>query len=323
MRLFGYYAMPKYEFESKPTHCIVPHPKWGFGLNEGVFDITVCRKLKYKVSHQKGLFQANRSTSFLPRDTSNKKEIALVGCSFTYGMGVDDEETFPFLLQSALTDCRVYNLGVPGYGTIQSLLILEALIEQGQSPDFFIYNYLDFHDERNVLSKEFVEKLSLEYELKSKKEKIKQENSVFPYVRFNDQNDLDFLEKELGKRSLPLSLRKYSAIINTWVYAQNKKLDKTYRAKEATKLLIQKMSELCQQHNIHFILSELKKNEGDNSMQDFCQQSNINYFDLSVDYAQKKLYTNYPYDSHPNAKAHELHYNKLLKFMHMFTEIQN
>ncbi len=48
-----------------------------------------------------------------------RKVIALVGDSFTFGVGVDYEHTFTSILQESFPSTVVYNFGVPGFGTDQ------------------------------------------------------------------------------------------------------------------------------------------------------------------------------------------------------------
>lgn len=50
--------------------------------------------------------------------------IAVVGDSYTFGFGVDDEETFTSLLNRGGSN-RFLNFGVPGYSTDQELLLIE------------------------------------------------------------------------------------------------------------------------------------------------------------------------------------------------------
>ena len=51
--------------------------------------------------------------------------IVAVGDSFTFGQGVEAHEAFPANLERRL-EGRVFNLGVPGYGLDQQLLMLES-----------------------------------------------------------------------------------------------------------------------------------------------------------------------------------------------------
>ncbi len=51
----------------------------------------------------------------------------VLGDSFTFGVGVEDEETFSALLNQSVPDQRFLNAGITGYSTDQQLLFLEKL----------------------------------------------------------------------------------------------------------------------------------------------------------------------------------------------------
>lgn len=57
---------------------------------------------------------------------SGKKNIVFLGCSFTFGQGVNDENTFPYLVGEKL-GVRTYNVGIPGSSPA---MILKALREK-------------------------------------------------------------------------------------------------------------------------------------------------------------------------------------------------
>jgi hypothetical protein len=81
-----------------------------------------------------------------------KPEIWIFGCSFTFGAGVEDDESYPWLLQQRLPAYAVRNYGVSGYGTLQSLLLYRRELRQSEPPEIAILAYAGFHDERNVMS---------------------------------------------------------------------------------------------------------------------------------------------------------------------------
>ena len=84
--------------------------------------------------------------------------VLLVGCSFTQGYGVRDEETMAWKLQQRFPQLRFRNFGTSGYGTYQSLLLLRDLIETGhERPALVIYGFVPFHADRNVLTGTMVE----------------------------------------------------------------------------------------------------------------------------------------------------------------------
>lgn len=61
------------------------------------------------------------------KDRNNaEKFIAFFGGSFTFGEGVEDEETLPNLVAAAMPDYMVYNYGVFGYGPQHMLRMVET-----------------------------------------------------------------------------------------------------------------------------------------------------------------------------------------------------
>jgi lysophospholipase L1-like esterase len=62
----------------------------------------------------------------LPAAGPTERLIACLGDSCTFGVGVDDEQAYPAVLQARLADARCINLGVPGYSAYQGRRRLEA-----------------------------------------------------------------------------------------------------------------------------------------------------------------------------------------------------
>ena len=79
-----------------------------------------------------------------------RRRIVAVGDSFTWGLGVRDEETWTAVLQTLLRDVEVINLGVTAYGTDQQYL---RLCEEGfrYEPDLVILGFFGPDADRNVL----------------------------------------------------------------------------------------------------------------------------------------------------------------------------
>jgi len=77
------------------------------------------------------------------------KKIMLIGDSFTYGKGVNDEETFAYLLQSRVLkdSAQIINAGVEGRGTDHALLSYQIYKDKYQ-PNTVIYfaHYNDLAD---------------------------------------------------------------------------------------------------------------------------------------------------------------------------------
>src|SRR5262249_45375581 len=74
----------------------------------------------------------------------------LLGCSFTHGWGVNDEETYAWRLQEMLPDYRVVNFGVVGYGTVHSWIQFETAFRGGGKPRGAGIAYARLHAARNT-----------------------------------------------------------------------------------------------------------------------------------------------------------------------------
>ena len=81
--------------------------------------------------------------------TATGPRIAFYGCSFTYGAGLGDEETFCAFLQRERPDVRVLNRGVSGHGTVQNLVQLRRDIAAG-AVDAAAFAVIGDHRFRNV-----------------------------------------------------------------------------------------------------------------------------------------------------------------------------
>ena len=81
----------------------------------------------------------------------NKKSIVLFGCSYTYGDGLSEEETFSHQLYKSTKGYDVYNYGISGGGVqhmsyfIKDIKILE---EVKNPPEYVFYTYIPSHIDR-------------------------------------------------------------------------------------------------------------------------------------------------------------------------------
>lgn len=89
-------------------------------------------------------------------------EVLLVGCSFTQGFGVEDQDTFAYLLNARYPHVMFHNFGTGGYGTYQSLLRIKQNLAQpdANAIPLVIYGFIDLHLQRNVAVANWVRSLS-------------------------------------------------------------------------------------------------------------------------------------------------------------------
>jgi hypothetical protein len=82
--------------------------------------------------------------------TTKEKFAVFLGCSFTFGDGLNDYETIPFLFSKITKTFKGYNLGYSGYGPNQGLIKLQhdslrKMVKQKDGIGFYIF----IHDHIN------------------------------------------------------------------------------------------------------------------------------------------------------------------------------
>jgi hypothetical protein len=83
-------------------------------------------------------------------DVFSDKKIIFIGGSVTQGWAVDDNQTFTSIIQKKISNYKIKNYGVGGYGGYQSLLFLERILNNNKDIKLIIYGFIPHHDVRNV-----------------------------------------------------------------------------------------------------------------------------------------------------------------------------
>jgi hypothetical protein len=177
-----------------------------------------------------------------PDGAAGRPEVLLVGCSFTMGWAVADEQTWAWRLQDLRPDVEVVNRGVGGYGTLQSLLLLEQLLgRDGHRPARVLYGFLD-HGWRNVAAPRWLQALSLNV------------NTVAtPYATLTPDGRLERHPPE-AYPSLPLHRYLASVALVENALVQRRAAGRQAMATPVTELLIKEMADLCRAAGVEFSL---------------------------------------------------------------------
>src|SRR5262249_26695941 len=108
-----------------PKHIADPVLGWTIPSQDAVY--------QFRVAGRNGSVDASYTIQNGHRVTASHSMagpiVIAAGCSFTFGLGVNDEDTWPWLLQERMPDYRVVNVGVNGYGTDQALLAAERELQ--------------------------------------------------------------------------------------------------------------------------------------------------------------------------------------------------
>lgn len=85
--------------------------------------------------------------------------ILFLGGSFTFGHGVEDEETYPALLQARWRDHRVVNRATNAWGTAHAVSLLPELLESEPDVALVVYGFITHHLKRNHRSRTWLTQL--------------------------------------------------------------------------------------------------------------------------------------------------------------------
>ncbi len=193
-------------------------------------------------------------------------EVLIVGCSFTQGYGVVDEDTFSYLLNARYPYLMFHNFGTGGYGTYQSMLrVKEDLTgpDAGNIP-LVIYGFIDLHLQRNVAVANWVRSLSMR----------KDQYVVPPHVRMGSKG-LEYY----GPGTIPFwPLESHSALVTLLANAY---LEFRLRGHgpqlAATTALIEQMNEFVSGLHKRFLIVLL--NRPPKGLVPFLESEKIEYLD--------------------------------------------
>ncbi|MDQ6653915.1 MAG: GDSL-type esterase/lipase family protein [Acidobacteriota bacterium] len=103
------------------------------------------------VTHQ-GVTYTHNIQGFRGKDfpaKTTKLRVVTIGGSTTYGIGVNDDETWPAQLEHGLGEkYEVLNMGIPGHSTAEHINMLSLIVPQ-YSPDILVMN-VGLNDLRNI-----------------------------------------------------------------------------------------------------------------------------------------------------------------------------
>lgn len=274
---------------------VTSHPTLGYTYIPGRFTVTLADGYSFVMTH---LPNSLRITQPLDEyaGAGEKPEIWIFGCSFTHGWSLNDEDTYPWLLQQRLQDYKIVNFGVGGYGTIHSLLQYREALEL-KRPRLAILAYAGFHDERNTLARTWRKAAIPNSQLESLK---------LPYALSTDDGGVQYhLGTNTVYREFPLMKQlALSHYVEGYWNAAEGKLLQSHQVSEA---LIMEMAKLSEEHHVKFMVAAIAP---DQQMLNFAEQQGIPTVDISVD-RKVREYQNHPHDPHPSAAANKLYAAKL------------
>jgi len=140
------------ERSAVPSPYLSPDSLQGYRINPGRFTVSIRRQQAGSVKTFRFQVTVDRNGArytgmpCLPTDT----DVYVFGDSFVFGDGVNDEQTFTYLLQSQFPGTRFHLHALPGGSLSNAYLNMQRLSPGIGSEDLVILGYGSFYDIRHV-----------------------------------------------------------------------------------------------------------------------------------------------------------------------------
>lgn len=295
LRIVGYrpYEHTPFSVTSSPPLAYRGDATLGIQLNEGVFDITVNETLKFRATHE---FEGHRKVSDLRHDSP--PEVLMLGCSYTYGYGVNDEEPFTAILQQRYPEVHFKNAAVIGHGTVQALIKLRWALAQYR-PKLVILNLSSYHLMRNTLSQQYRSHLKIGYRRASPEAQQQMASANFPFLT-SCQDSIRWVAWDQLYDNWPG--RETLALVNATQTSYDHIRDQMKDPVKVTSCLLKEMARLCRDHGVSFQVACLDSSPATDNLQ--TQDPDVPWIEVGFSFSDTTL-TNYPYDDHPSPAGHQ------------------
>ena len=276
-------------------------PDLGYTHIPGEFRVELATGFGFDVTHGEDTL---RLTAPAGKATGEPApEIWLLGCSFTHGWSLNDDESYPWRLQQLLSDYRIVNFGVSGYGTVQSLLQLQRALADGDKPAAIILAYAHFHDVRNT----FVRK---------RRKQVAPWNYLgrltHPRARFDADGDVRIELVPVTYEEFPLM--RYSALAHAVEMLYNDYEAWSARSADVTLELIVMTAALAQEAGVPFAVAGITDSRHTTAMLQLAGQRGLETVDIATD-LNREGYTNKPHDAHPSGLATRVYADRLASYL--------
>lgn len=280
-----------------------PHPRLGYAHLPGDYLITLGDGFQFRVSNDEAGLRRTCPKG-AEAQHGERGEIWILGCSFTFGWSINDEETFPWRLQEFLPDYRVMNHGTNGYGTIHGLIQLEDAIAAGEQPEVAVIAYGSFHDDRNTF---------VRHRRKGVNAWKKFGPLIQPYGSLDANGEL--VIEMAGTEYAEWPLQRQSALVHRLERAYNDWESERANSHEVSKAIVKRMHELAEANGIELVLLGMVRTPETTDMVEYAKSLGMQTADVSLHLRKNKHLRNLPHDGHPNGAANELFATKIAGFL--------
>jgi hypothetical protein len=291
LRLTGHTPWTPAGLDSNEPTIHEPDPALGWKNKEGKYVIPGYDSSGKNI-HVTFISHGQRLTS--AQETTSNKELVIVGGSWTQGMSMDDNETYPWKLQIRYPSFNVLNYGTGGYGSYQSLLVLEKELPRLTYPVIVLYGFIQHHEDRNVAPYGWLNQLS----------QLSRRGHVFlPYGTLEEDKRL---VRNTPERYLVLPLRESLATVSLIekAYMSIKTKHRHSQKRLVTEQVLLEMKRITEQYGATFVPVLLQADrEAKRHYKEFFQTHNIRDIDCVFPLTFELKVSG---EGHPNGKMNSL-----------------
>jgi hypothetical protein len=283
----------------KPMNIYDVEDKYNKDTNVHIESLSTI-KYSYKVRPNGSRYSGVKYNNKIP-------DINIYGCSFTFGLGLNDTSTQSYFLQKMIPNYNINNFGQPGYGMCDIYYKIKRTLDSNTK--IIIINYAHFLTDRLPGSR-YDTKIKNSTITTDLKEYLKK-NVVITI--FDIGNSHSLIDKQVPFPIYNLiPFQNISASINLIDDLYNnsyerKKLNKI----EYTYLILKEINKLCIEKKIKLIVTNINDYKKTKSDLEYFKRIGFQIVNLGVNTDDKK-YNLYPFDTHPNELANKLFANRLL-----------
>ena len=265
-------------------------PALGHRYLPGRFVVTLADGYSFRVTHLENTLRITRPLSAYgqPRPLG---QVWIFGCSFTHGWALNDEETYPWLIQEQLPAHDVVNFGVGGYGTLHSLIQFREALRKGPPPRIAVLSYASFHDTRNTLNRDRLKALVPGVP--------KGHLALVPSGRIGPDGGLETFMADADYRAWPL--QRHLAFVHLLEERFNRREQVRVESHRISRSIVAEFRKLADQRGARLVVAGIFRDRDTKAMLDHAASEGMESVDISVlNVAQFK---SLPHDRHPNARA--------------------
>lgn len=288
-------------------------PILGWTHLPGEFKVTLHDGFAFNVTHTSDTLRITRPLVQYAGDIPARPSIWILGCSFTHGWSVNDDQTYPWLLQERMPAYDIANFGCSGYGVLQSLMQFREALKSKSAPEVAVLGYGSFLDERSTFTRNRRKNSAAWNYL----------GQVFlPYARLGENGKLDVQYTELTYTPFPLM--RHSAFMHLLEQAWNRLEEKRLKSHQVNDILLKEFKDVCEENGVTPAVAIILPSPEAVETLGYCQSLGIAVASIAPDdiYEREAQYSNMPHDPHPSPLLQRNYAENLHRFLKQVIDVE-